>query len=137
MLNFFIFFWRGFVHFFLISPIFISIYLYIFKSWSITFIVTILLLSHISGHIIHLFSLFKFLFFLFFFLNSSSPISPHLLLHFLLHFPSLFTFLSPHYSLLYRYTSFILLFFLYFDSSYFYFILYKFDIISLIQFIFF
>ena len=41
------------------------IYLYIFKSWSIAFIVTIFLLSHISSHIIHPFSTFFLILFFF------------------------------------------------------------------------
>ena len=50
---------------------------------------------------------------------------------------SLFVFLSFHYSLLCCYTFFIILSFLYFDTSSLHFILYKFDIIFPIQFIFF
>ena len=42
--------------------------LYIIKSWSVVFIVIMLLLTHISGHIIYLFSTFFFLF-----LNFYSP----------------------------------------------------------------
>ena len=41
--------------------------LYIFKSWNVVFIVIMLLLTHISGHIIYLFSIF------FLFLNFYSP----------------------------------------------------------------
>ena len=109
-----------------------------------------LLLNHLRGHMIHLFYIFSFLF-----LKFSSPYSPkkkkkkkknslllpissHMLLHFFQLSPSLFSSLSLYYFLLYRYTSFILLSFLYYDSSssflYFdssslYFILYNFDII--------
>ena len=43
----------------------------------------------------------------------------------------------PHYSLFYHYTSFILFSFLYVNYSSYHFILYKFDIISSIQYIFF
>ena len=63
------------------------------------------------------------------------PVSPYLLLHFFQPFPSLFTSISPYYSLLYHYS--IIFSFLYFDSSSPYFILYKFDITSHIQSIFF
>ena len=65
------------------------------------------------------------------------PISPNLVLHFLQPFLSLFAFLSFHYFLFYCYTSFIIFSFLYFDSSSSHFILYKFDMISSIQFMFF
>ena len=65
------------------------------------------------------------------------PISPNLVLHFLQPFLSLFAFLSFHYFLFYCYTSFIIFSFLYFDSSSSHFILYKFDMISPIQFMFF
>ena len=114
------------------------LYLYISKSWSVVFIVATLLLSYI----IHLFFTTYFLFLNFYSPYSKKknlllPVSPHLLLHFLQHFPSLFASLSPHYSQLFRYTSFIIFSFLYFDSSSPYFILYKFDIISSIQSVFF
>ena len=46
-------------------------HLYISINWSVTFIVTMLLLSHFSGHIIHLFSTSSFLSFL----NFYSPYS--------------------------------------------------------------
>ena len=97
-------------------------------------------------HIIHLFFIFSFLFLNFSSSNSQKKkkkklffllVSSHLLLHFFQLFSSLFASLSLHYFMLYRYTSFILLSFLYFDSSSPYFIMYKFDIISSIQTIFF
>ena len=107
-----------------------------------------LMLSHISGHIIHLFSTSSFLFLNFYSPYSIKknyikrktlllPIGPHLLLQFLQPFPSLFTFLSPHYSLLTVTLPSL------FSLSYIlnillpHFILYKFNIISLIQSIFF
>ena len=97
-----------------------------------------LMLSHNSSHIIYLFSISSFLFLNFFFpyyqiiiiKNFILPISSHLLLHFLQSFPSCFVSLSSHYFLLYRYTSFIFSYILYFDFSSIHFILYKFDIIS-------
>ena len=88
----------------------------------------------------------------FLFLNFTSPyylknktkaktflllVCPQLLLHFFHVFLSHFASLSPYYSLLYHYTSFIIFSFLYFDFSSLHLILYKFDIISPIQFIFF
>ena len=109
------------------------------KNWSIAFIVTTFLLSHISVHIIHLFStlfsLSKLLFSLFKKKKTILlPISPHLLLHFLQSFPSLLPFCFPttlyFTSLSSHYSHFIVTL----SSSYF--ILYKFNIISPIQFIF-
>ena len=106
-----------------------------------------LLLNHLRGHMIHLFYIVSFLFLKFSYPYSPKkkkknslllPISSHMLLHFFQLSPSLFSSLSLHYFLLYRYTFFILLSFLYYDSSYFflyfdssslYFILYNFDII--------
>ena len=64
-------------------------------------------------------------------------VSPQLLLHFFQLFLSHFASLSPYYSLLYHYTSFIISSFLYFDFFSLHLILYKFEIISPIQFIFF
>ena len=89
------------------------IYLYIFKSWSIAFIVTIFLLSHISSHIIHPFSTF--------FFNS---------FFFLLLISQLIVILSPTYYYTFSFpNSFYLPYFLLFlfPSSY-----YKFTILSLI-----
>ena len=117
----------------------IYIYIYIYKSRSVAFIVTTLLLSHI----IHLFFIFSFLVLNFSSPNSQQkktlllPISSHLLLHFFQLFSSILASLSPHYFMLYHYTSFILLSFLYLYSSSPYFILFKFNIISPIQSIFF
>ena len=65
------------------------------------------------------------------------PISSHLLLHFFQLFSSVFASLSLNYFMLYHSSSFILLSFLYFDSFSPYFILFKFDIISPIQSVFF
>ena len=49
----------------------VYIYIYITKSWSITFIIVMLLLSNISSYIIHLFFIFSF-----HYLNFSSPYFP-------------------------------------------------------------
>ena len=90
------------------------------KSWSVVFIVTMLLLCHISSHIINLFYIFSFLY-----LNFSSPYfqkkkTKKLFFSLLIHTPTvtlLLTFIFPFYLfislLFYHYTSFI---FLYFDS---------------------
>ena len=97
-----------------------------------------LFLSHICGHIIHLFFL-HLLYSLLFSLLKKKKLLPSLLVHICCYTssnllpPSLP--LSPHYSLLYRYFS--IFSFLYFDSFSPYFILYKFDITSYIQSIFF
>ena len=64
-------------------------------------------------------------------------VSPQLLLYFFQLFLSHFASLSSYYYLLYHYTSFIIFSVLYFDFSSLHLILYKFDIISPIQFIFF
>ena len=64
-------------------------------------------------------------------------VCPQLLLHFFQLFLSHFASLSPYYSLLYHYNSFIISSFLYFDFFSLHLILYKFEIISPIQFIFF
>ena len=103
-----------------------------------------LLLSHINDHITYLFSTFSFFFLNFSSLyspkkkkNSSFPYQSTPIVTLLPTFSLLFTILSPHYSILLYYTSLIILSFLYFDSSSFHFILYKFDIISTIQSIFF
>ena len=61
----------------------------------------------------------------------------HLLFYFLQHFPFIFAFFFHYYSLLYHYTSSFIFSFLYFDNSSPHFILFKFDIISFIQSIFF
>ena len=73
----------------------------------------------IEPHHLLIFYLFFSLFKLFFSILSKKKnlllsISSHMLLHFLQHFPSFFAYLSPHYSLLYHYTSFIIFSFLYF-----------------------
>ena len=75
----------------------------------------------IEPHHLLIFYLFFSLFKLFFSILSQKKkknlllfISSHMLLHFLQHFPSFFAYLSPHYSLLYHYTSFIIFSFLYF-----------------------
>ena len=74
----------------------------------------------IESHHLLIFYLFFSLFKLFFSILSKKKknlllsISSHMLLHFLQHFPSFFAYLSPHYSLLYHYTSFIIFSFLYF-----------------------
>ena len=100
-------------------------------------------MSHIRSHIFHIFSTSSFLFKIFLhpILKKKKkkplllPISPHLLLQFLQPFPSLFASLS-HPLLFTLALHFIIFSFLYFDSFSFHFILYKFDIISLIQSIF-
>ena len=99
-----------------------------------------LFLSHICGHIIHLFFLHLLYSLLFSLLKKKKKkLLPSLLVHICCYTssnllpPSLP--LSPHYSLLYRYFS--IFSFLYFDSFSPYFILYKFDITSYIQSIFF
>ena len=92
------------------------------------------------SHIIYLFSIYSFLF-----LNFSSlyyqkkkkkknllPISSHILLHFLQHFPLFFAYLAPHYSLLCHYTSFIIFSFLYF--GFFLSILFCINLISFLSF---
>ena len=127
------------------------------KNWSLAFIVATLLLSHISVHIIHLFST---LFLNFYSLHSLIYIKKKikkkknlffcLLVHIYYYtsfnlYPPSYLFVSPLLSILYLclptsvtycYTFFIIFSFLYFDYSSSYYILYKFNIISPIQFIF-
>ena len=112
-----------------------SIYV-ISKMWSVAFIVTILLLSHISSHVIHLFSIFSFLY-----LNFSSILfskkkkKKNLFFSLLIHtyyyiFSNIFlSFLSLYLLTNLNFTVTPSSSFLYFDSSSPHFILYKFDII--------
>ena len=111
----------------LISP---YLYLYISKSWSILFIITTLLLSHISGHIIHQFSTFSLLFLTLFF-HINFPTYCYTFSNFS---PSFYLFISPLLSTLislFLYPFIFLYFWLFlFPYSY-----YKFTILSLILYI--
>ena len=99
-------------YFLIIATTLICLYLYIIKSWSVTFIVVTLLLNHISSHVIHLFFIYYFLY-----LNFSSPYFPKKKKKIL---PSIssqtyyytssnlsLSFLPLYLLLLYRYTSFL------------------------------
>ena len=122
---------KCYVSTFILYYIHLYLYLYIIKSWSVTFIITMLLLSHISSHVIHLFFTFSFLY-----LNFSSPyfqkknhllpISSHTYcynssnLSFFFFF-FFFTSLSPHYFTVILPSSFLYILFLHlnFSSPYF------------------
>ena len=98
--------------------LYIYIYIYITKSWSVAFIITTLLLSHISSYIIHLFFIFSF-----HYLNYSSPYFPKKkkkLFFFLLVHTPIVTLLPTFFFIFYFFISLILycytffLFFIYF-----------------------